>query len=127
PYRGTIERRDPGGTGVQLELGTAPGGRSLWFYEKRGFPALTSATPAAADDDNTTWAAEPWLRSALAWECYRYLADRDRASSGQAQEWRQAENKAAEELMAMQREYGAEPMVAEDATVPHGLAVVRVG
>jgi hypothetical protein len=127
PWDGSLERRDVGGTGVQLVLEPAPGDRPLWFYERDSFPTLTTATPVAADDDSTTWAAELWLRAAVAWELYRWLGQRDRKTEQGAPEgveqpiprgWRQAEQEALEELLAMQQEYGATPMVVEDASHP---------
>src|SRR3990167_7889406 len=78
PWAGALERRDVGGTGVQLVLDPPPGDAPLWFYERDSFPTLTSATPAATDDDNTTWAAELWVRTAVTWELYRWLSERDR-------------------------------------------------
>lgn len=127
PWDGSLERRDVGGTGVQLVVEPAVGARPLWFYERDSFPTLTSATPVAADDDNTTWAAELWLRTAIAWELYRWLGQRDRKTEQGAPEgteqpiprgWRQAEQQALQDLLAMQEEYGAAPMVVEDAAHP---------
>ena len=127
PWAGALERRDVGGTGVQIVLDPPPGSAPLWFYERDSFPTLTSATPVAGDDDNTTWAADLWLRTAVSWELYRWLSERDRKTEQGAPEgaeqrpsrgWREAEAKALEELLAMQQEYGAVPMAVEDAAHP---------
>ncbi len=127
PFDGSLDKRDVGGTGVQLEIEPAIGTHALWFYERDAFPTLTTATPAATDDDNTTWAADLWLRAAVTWELYRWLSQRDRKTEQGAPEgtdqpiqrgWRQAEQQALEDLLAMQKEYGAAPMVVEDASSP---------
>ena len=136
PWAGGLERREVGGTGVQIVFDPPPGGQPLWFYERDSFPTLTTATPAAADDDNTTWAADLWVRAAATWELYRWLSQRDRkieqgaAPDGTAgpgsRGWREAEQKALEELLAMQQEYGAEPMAVEDASAPSYAATTPV-
>jgi hypothetical protein len=127
PWDGSLDHRDIGGTGVQLEIEPQIGAHALWFYERDSFPILTTATPAATDDDNTTWAAEVWLRTAVTWELYRWLGQRDRKTEQGAPEgaeqpiprgWREAEQDALEELLAMQQEYGAAPMIVEDAAHP---------
>jgi len=136
PFSGALDRREVGGTGVQLVVDPPPGSEPLWFYERDSFPTLTSATPAAADDDNTTWAADLWLRAAVSWELYRWLGERDRKTEQGAAEdgssrplmrgWGQAEAKALEELLAMQAEYGAQPMAVEDASSPAYRATIPV-
>lgn len=135
PWSGALDRRDVGGTGVQLVLDPAIGDRALWFYERDSFPTLTTAAPAATDDDNTTWAADIWLRAAVTWECYQWLQNRDRKSAQGTPEgpdarpshgWDQAEAKALALLQAMQDEYGAEPMAVEDAATPAHRATQQV-
>lgn len=126
PFDGSLDKRDVGGTGVQLEIEPAIGVHSLWFYERDAFPTLTTATPAATDDDATTWAADIWLRAAVTWECYRWLQQRDRKVEQGAPEggervgrgWEQAVADAQAILLAMQEEYGAAPMAVEDASSP---------
>lgn len=127
PWLGALDRREVGGTGVQILLDPALGDSALWFYERDSFPALTTSTPAATDDDATTWAADVWVRAAVAWECYRWLQNRDRKSAQGTPEgpdarpargWERAEADALAILLAMQEEYGAEPMLVEDAATP---------
>jgi hypothetical protein len=135
PFDGSLDKRDVGGTGVQLEIEPAIGTHALWFYERDAFPTLTTATPAATDDDATTWAADLWLRAAVTWELYRWLSQRDRKTEQGAPEgaeqpiqrgWRQAEQQALEDLLAMQQEYGAAPMAVEDAASPAHAATRQV-
>ncbi len=122
-WTGPLGRADVGGRGVRLTLGTAIGSNPLWYYERVSYPSLTSTTPAAADDDNTTWAADLWVRAAASWELYRRLNKRDRKSE---QGWDVLEADALGVLLAMQDEYGAEPMLVEDATEPAYRAVRSV-
>lgn len=122
-WNGALERRDVGGTGVQLELDSDLNDQALWFYERDSFPILTSATPAATDDDNTTWATELWVRAAATYQLYRALRKRDRKGD---QNWDVPESDALALLLAMQDEYGAEPMVVEDAATPAYPAVINV-
>ena len=135
PWGGALDKRDVGGTGVQLLLDPAIGQDPLWFYERDSFPTLTSTTPTAPDDDNTTWAADLWLRAAVTWECYRWLQNRDRKSAQGTPEGpdarpshgrERAEADALALLLAMQDEYGAEPMAVEDATTPAHRATQQV-
>ncbi len=135
PWQGALDRREVGGTGVQLVLDPEIGGNALWFYERDSFPTLTTATPAAIDDDATTWAADVWVRAAVVWECYRWLQNRDRKSAQgtpggpdarPARGWEKAEADALAILLAMQDEYGAEPMMVEDASIPAHRATQQV-
>ncbi len=116
PWSGSVERRDVAGTGVSLALTPAPDGKRVWFYEKDSFPTLTTATPAAADDDNTTWAAPAWVIAAAEYEIYKALARRDqRATPGR---WDGMLLDAEIELGIMQGQYGADPMMVEDRAEP---------
>jgi len=136
PWAGGLERREVGGTAVQLVLDPAIESTPLWFYERDSFPTLTTATPAATDDDATTWAADLWVRAAATWELYRWLGARDRkGEQGAARDgtagppgrgWAAGEQKALEELLALQQEYGAEPMAVEDASTPSHAATTPV-
>lgn len=123
-WRGNLERREAMGRGVSLVLRPSPGSRSLWFYEKTPFPALTSSTPAATDDDAQTWAAVEWIRTAALAECYRFLWRRDRKEY--PQRWVDEREDAEAELQAIQAEYGIEMLMTEDSPRPIGSAVVKV-
>ena len=124
PWDGAVERRDAAGTGVQLVLTPAPGSAAVWFYEKDSFPKLTSATPAATDDDNTTWAVEDWLLTVAESLCYERLQRRDRKEV--PGRWDEAVAQAELDAGIMQRLYGAEPMLVEDRAQPTHRAVSRM-
>ena len=116
PWGGSVERRDVAGTGVSLVLNPAPGAARVWFYEKDTFPTLTSATPAATDDDNTTWAAPEWVIAAAEYEIYKTLSRRDQKEA--PGRWDGLLLDAEIELGIMQRQYGADPMYVSDNATP---------
>lgn len=124
PWAGSLERREAMGRGVTLELSPSPGAKSMWFYEKTGFPPLTSATPAFDDDDNQTWVAKEWIRTAALAECYKFLRRRDRRE--QPGRWDEEYLEAQAELQALNADYGIEPMLTEDTKAPRGRAILRV-
>ena len=124
PWHGSLERRDVGGRGVRLEFDPQIGTRPLWFYEKVGYLGLTTATPVATDDDNTTWAEQAWVEIAALVECYRFLETRDRKEY--PGRWDEDLHKAEVRLAAAQVEYGIEPMAVEDAQNPRRRAFVKV-
>ena len=124
PWSGTLERREAMGRGVTIELDPPPGSHSLWFYEKTGYPTLTSSTPAAADDDNSTWCPLEWLRTAALAECYRFLRRRD--SKEQQGRWDEEYLETLGELEALQADYGIEPMLTQDSAMPSGVAILPV-
>lgn len=116
PWDGSITRREQTGGGTMVFLEPSPAHTRLWYYEKTPFPRLTSATPAATDDDNATWAAEPWISAALEYEVFHYLKARDKKEA--PGRWDQDEAEALTLLKAMQREYGIEPLLTEDSPQP---------
>lgn len=124
PWQGQLQRREAVGRGVALELSPAPGARDLWYYHKTSFPALTSSTPAAADDDNATWAAEEWVVWASLVEVYEALRRRDREEY--PTRWLEDLDEARMKLQALQADYGIEPMLTDDSSKPRGRAILRV-
>ena len=123
-WSGGLERRDVGGRGVRLELGPSIGTRPLWYYEKVNYPALTTATPVATDDDNTSWAEQEWVEAAALVEAYSFLDTRDHKEY--PGRWEKQLHDAEVVLAAMQVEYGAEPMAVEDAVRPRRRAFLKV-
>jgi len=123
-WSGSLERREAQGRGVSLHLEPAPGSRSLWFYEKVSFPVLTSSTPAATDDDNETWAAEEWIRESALLEAYEFLRRRDQHTH--ETRWLEEIQKQETKVLALQAEYGIEPMLTEDSPRPHGRIFAKV-
>ena len=124
PWSGSLQRRDVGGRGVSLELSPALGDKPLWYYEKVGYPALSSATVAATDDDNTIWADQAWIEIAALVECYRFLEVRDRKEY--PGRWDEDLHDAEVKLASAQVDYGIEPMAVEDAVRPRRRAFVKV-
>lgn len=124
PWSGSAERRDVAGTGVSLVLTPPPSGKRVWFYEKASFPTITTAAPAAADDDNATWATPEWVIAAAEYEIYKALARRDlKEAPGR---WNGMLVDAEIELGIMQRQYGADPMYVSDKAAPTYRATSRV-
>lgn len=124
PWTGTLERRDVGGRGVRLELSPAPGTRSLWYYERASYPALRSDPAAATDDDNTTWCPLEWIKTAALLYAYQYLDKRDRKEEPDRWAKEIADTEAL--LLALQADYGAEPMITEDSPKPRYRALSRL-
>lgn len=111
-YRGTIERREVAGRGVELRL-DAPGNASYWFYERVPHSILTSDPPASGDDAQVTWAEMEWVVAGAKFYLYEYLNKRDRLTA--PDRWKQLIYEARSDLELAQLDHGAEPMHTEDS------------
>jgi hypothetical protein len=123
PWMGSTERREAMGAGVSVFLGE-PGNEAPWYYEKTPYPGLTTATPAATDDDATTWAPAAWVKAAVLWETYEWLAERDALNA--PGRWDERRQKALAMLLAQQAQYGIERQIVTDNRRPVGRAVRRI-
>ena len=123
-WRGQLERRETPGRTVELHFGQGVS-NPLWFYERVGYPTLTTATPVAGDDDNSTWAAEDWIVGAALVECYRLLRARDKQPDGSSR-WDGDLLEAETELIALNADYGIEMMPTDDSPKPSGRAILSI-
>lgn len=123
-WGGHLERREVAGRGVSLEIDPVIGENMLWFYERTGYPALTVGGAAGVDDDEETWSALEWVKTAASFYVYEYLSKRDRVVA--PDRWRNALRDARELLEVIQEDYGIEPMHVEDSPQRTRRAMRRV-